>query len=83
MVDMLQHPVEPITGNALEEKVPEPMIPVGTRVAKVGGDYRFDGIVVASFTKLSGVIRYAVEDDRGVLHIYGPKNLRIKEEGEA
>ena len=58
-------------------------IPTGTKVAKVGGDYRFDGIVVAAFTKLSGVIRYVVEDDRGILHIYGPKNLRVKEEGEA
>jgi len=56
---------------------------VGCRVAKVGGDYRFDGVVVAQFAKLSGVIRYAVEDDRGILHIYGPKNLRAKEEGEA
>lgn len=57
-------------------------LPIGSRVAKVGGDYRFDGIVVATFTKLSGVVRYAVEDDRGILHIYGPKNLRLKEEGE-
>lgn len=43
-----------------------------------GGDYRFDGTVVAVFPKLSGVVRYVVEDDRGVLHIYSEKNLRSK-----
>lgn len=48
---------------------------VGDKVSKKGGDYRFDGVVVASFVKLSGVRRYVVEDDRGVLHIYGPQNL--------
>ena len=48
---------------------------VGDPVAKVGGDYRFDGTVIGVFTKLSGVVRYAVEDDRGVIHIYSAKNL--------
>lgn len=51
---------------------------VGDSVSKVGGDYRFDGIVVAAFQKLSGVWRYVVEDDRGILHIYGPTNLEKK-----
>lgn len=51
---------------------------VGDSVSKVGGDYRFDGIVVAAFTKLSGVWRFVVEDDRGILHIYGPNNLEKK-----
>lgn len=49
--------------------------PKGTAVSKVGGDYRFDGVVVSVFQKLSGMIRYVVEDDRGVLHIYSEKNL--------
>jgi hypothetical protein len=48
---------------------------VGDPVAKVGGDYRFDGIVVAVFAKLSGARRYVVEDDRGILHIYSDRNL--------
>ena len=48
---------------------------VGDQVSKVGGDYRFDGTVVVVLTKLSGAIRYVVEDDRGVLHIYSAKNL--------
>lgn len=42
---------------------------VGDRVAKVTGDYRFDGVVVAVFPKLDGKLRIVVEDDRGVLFI--------------
>jgi len=49
---------------------------VGEKVEKVGGDYTFVGHVVATFPKLSGVIRLVVEDDRGVLHVYGEKILR-------
>jgi len=49
----------------------------GDKVRKVGGDYRFDGIIVAMFSKLSGVIRLVVEDDRGILHIYSEKNLEV------
>ena len=50
---------------------------VGTRVEKVGGDYTFVGTVVAGFAKLNPAhIRYVVEDDRGVLHVYRAKNLR-------
>jgi len=48
---------------------------LGDPVSKVGGDYRFDGVVIGVFTKLSGAVRYAVEDDRGVIHIYSAKNL--------
>ena len=44
-------------------------------VEKVGGDYRFEGVVVAAFAKLSGVVRYVVEDDRGILHIFSEANL--------
>jgi len=47
----------------------------GDKVRKVGGDYRFPGTVVAVFQKLSGAIRYVVEDDRGVLHIFSERNL--------
>lgn len=52
-----------------------PTFKVGAKVSKKGGDYRFDGTIVGVFVKLSGKIRYAVEDDRGVLHIYSIKNL--------
>ena len=56
----------------------EEQFKVGDEVSKVGGDYRFDGIVRAVFTKGSGVIRLVVEDDRGILHIYSEKNLKHK-----
>lgn len=50
---------------------------VGDRVEKVGGDYQFEGVVVAVFTKRDpSRVRLVVEDDRGVLHIYSEKNLR-------
>lgn len=52
---------------------------IGDSVSKVGGDYTFDGTVVAVFTKLSGAIRLVVEDDRGVLHVYSEKNLKHRE----
>lgn len=47
-----------------------PAFSIGDPVSKVGGDYRFDGVVRGVISKLSGEIRYVVEDDRGVLHIY-------------
>lgn len=53
------------------------MFKIGDKVSKTGGDYRFDGTVVALFEKLSGAIRLVVEDDRGVLHIYSERNLRL------
>ena len=50
---------------------------VGQRVEKVGGDYTFEGVIVSVFTKQSGKsVRYVVEDDRGILHIYSEINLR-------
>jgi len=49
-------------------------------VRKVGGDYTFEGVVVAVFTKLSGKVRYVVEDDRGVLHIFSDKQLEATDE---
>lgn len=52
------------------------MICQGDRVEKVVGDYTFVG-VVAKFTKLSGAVRFVVEDDRGVLHVYSEKNLKL------
>lgn len=46
-------------------------------VKKVGGDYTFEGFVVAVFTKKSGIERVVVEDDRGILHIFNPKQLEV------
>ena len=53
---------------------------VGDKVRKVGGDYVFDGVIVSSFLKISGKVRYVVEDDRGILHIFSEKNLKLLEE---
>jgi len=48
---------------------------VGDRVRKDKGDYIYEGIVVAVFTKLSGKVRLVVEDDRGLLFIFNQKQL--------
>lgn len=56
----------------------ESQFKVGNKVEKVGGDYTFVGVVVSVFQKLSGAVRLVVEDDRGVLHVYSEKNLRMK-----
>ena len=55
------------------------MYKVGDLVEKVGGDYTFVGHVVSVFEKLSGAIRLVIEDDRGVLHVYNEKILRLVE----
>ena len=51
------------------------MFNVGDRVAKLEGDYTFHGYVVAKFQKRSGVWRFVVEDDRGLLFIFSDKQL--------
>jgi hypothetical protein len=52
-------------------------IKVGDLVSKCTGDYSFDGTVVAVFTKINkDLVRYVVEDNRGILHIYSAKNLQ-------
>lgn len=55
------------------------MFNIGDKVSKIGGDSRFDGIVVARFPKLCGLLRYVVEDDRGLLMIYSPANLKAQD----
>ena len=56
----------------------EAKVNVGSKVTKSGGDYIFEGIIVAKFPKISGVIRYVVENDDGVLHIFSEKQLELK-----
>lgn len=68
------------SGSVRRESMPSyPKFKVRQRVSKQGGDYQFDGVVVAAFRKLSGKTRYVVEDDRGVLHIYQDSNLKAFE----
>jgi hypothetical protein len=68
-----------------EENMPlmdEVVFNVGDTVTKQGGDYRFAGVVVAAFRKLShagepGAHRYVVENRDGVLHIFSGKQLAL------
>jgi hypothetical protein len=60
-----------------QEKVTEHTFVVGQRVEKVGGDYSYSGVVVAVIIKRSGVVRIVVEDDRGLLFIFNPSQLKI------
>lgn len=54
------------------------MFKIGDKVEKIGGDYTFEGVVVSAFVKRNGYkIRYVVEDDRGILHIYSDRNLQL------
>ena len=52
---------------------------VGQQVYKSGGDYRFSGAIVAVFQKLSGLTRYVVEDERGILHIFNGNQLKLND----
>lgn len=71
-----QHWIE--RAKALLAPEPEPpFIRLFDRVAKIGGDYQFEGTVQAVLSKRSGATRYVVEDDRGVLHIYSRRNLAL------
>jgi len=54
-------------------------IRIGDRVVKDGGDYTFEGTVVSIFHKKSGVVRYVVEGDTGILLIHGPKTIKRKQ----
>ncbi len=53
---------------------------VGAHVEKTGGDYRYEGFVVADFVKASGQRRLVVENADGMLFIFNPSQLRLKEQ---
>jgi hypothetical protein len=53
-----------------------PILKVGDRATKVDGDYRFVGEVRAVFTKCNGVIRYVIENDDGILHIFSAATIQ-------
>jgi hypothetical protein len=59
---------------------------VGSRVEKYGGAYTLPGVVVAAFKTLGGAERYVVDHwpvAPGLLHIYGPQQLRPLQEEES
>lgn len=50
---------------------------IGRRVIKTSGDYEFDGEIRAIIPKRSGAIRYAVEDERGLLLVMNAKQCGL------
>ncbi|MBS67249.1 MAG: hypothetical protein Tp170SUR191951_43 [Prokaryotic dsDNA virus sp.] len=50
---------------------------IGRRVQKRSGDYDFDGQIRAVIIKRSGAVRYAVEDDRGLLLVMNAKQCGL------
>lgn len=48
---------------------------IGDLVEKTGGDYSYRGWVVGVVVKRSGVLRYVVENDDGMLFIFNEKAL--------
>lgn len=52
---------------------------INDKVIKTGGDYTFDGTVVAVFQKLSGKTRVVVENEAGILHIFSESNLTLNQ----
>lgn len=45
------------------------------RVEKVSGDYKYRGTIVARFRKLTGAVRYVVENEDGMLMIMNSTQL--------
>lgn len=61
-----------LTINSFGERV----LKIGDRVKKITGDYKFNGNIVALFTKRDGKsVRVVVENDDGILHIFSEKNI--------
>ncbi len=54
-----------------------PELRVGDPVSKPIG-YRFDGIVLAVFPNLSGAMRYVVENEDGIIHIFNRNQLATR-----
>jgi hypothetical protein len=49
----------------------------GDEVTKEGGDYKFQGIIVCTFTKLANEApRVVVQNCDGILHIFNPTQLK-------
>lgn len=56
-------------------ETPENQLKVGDYVNKIGGDYRYEGVIVARFSKTSGQVRFVVENSDGLLFIFSGNNL--------
>lgn len=49
---------------------------VGDKAEKSVGDYDFSGTIIGKSIKLSGQVRYDLEDEKGSIHIFSGKQLR-------
>jgi thymidylate synthase len=49
---------------------------IGDKAEKAVGDYDFSGTIIGVSTKLSGQVRYDLEDEKGSIHIFSGKQLR-------
>src|SRR5215217_7694109 len=54
----------------------ENVFKVGDKAEKAVGDYDFSGTIIGVPTKLSGQVRYDIEDEKGSIHIFSGKQLR-------
>lgn len=55
---------------------------IGDIVETDGGDFIFKGMIVATFRKRHGAVRYVVEDDRGILRIHSARTIKLLEKGK-
>jgi hypothetical protein len=55
------------------------MYNLGDRVFKYTGDYQLEGEVRDVFYTKAGKVRYVVEHDMGICHIYSDANLKLVE----
>lgn len=69
-------------GMGSSARTEEGLFEVGDQVEKVVGDYQFRGVGVAAFAKLGGQVRYVVENQDGILHIFSSKQLSKKGQDE-
>lgn len=54
----------------------ENVFEIGDKAEKAVGDYDFSGTIIGVSTKLSGQVRYDLEDEKGSIHIFSGKQLR-------
>lgn len=54
----------------------ENIFKIGDKAEKAVGDYDFSGTIIGVNKKLSGQIRYDLEDEKGSIHIFSGKQLR-------
>lgn len=50
---------------------------INDHVIKDSGDYRYKGHVVSVFEKMSGAVRYVVENEDGMLFIFNEGQLKF------